>query len=70
MPNPTMKDVYEAIARNLREFGYPDASATMIEETHKAMKAGQPLPHGVVGMFAQSQIQNNADMIAKIEGTS
>ncbi len=48
---------YRAIAHNLREFGYPDVTTSMIREVHEAMNAGDPeLPHGVVGMFAREQI--------------
>jgi hypothetical protein len=50
---------YIAIARNLRDFGYPDVSGVMIQEIHEAMKAGAPLPHGVIGMFAKGQLEEN-----------
>lgn len=51
-------NAYEAIAKMLVEFGYPDVTAQMIEEIHSAMKAGtQPLPHGVIGMFAERYIK-------------
>ena len=52
--------VYEAIARNLREFGYPDVTATMIRETDEARAAGRPLsePHGIVSMFARRQLDD------------
>ena len=54
----TLQTAYETVARSLREFGYPDASADMVKATHDAMKAGNPkMPHGIVGMFAQSQLQ-------------
>ena len=48
---------YEKIAWNLREFGYRDVSAAMIRDVHEAMGAGKKLPHGVVGMFAQNQLE-------------
>lgn len=47
---------YGAIARNLREFGYPDVSSRMVRDVHEAMKLGDDLPYGVVGMFAQDQL--------------
>ena len=54
----TLQTAYETVARSLREFGYPDASADMVKATHNAMKAGNAeMPHGIVGMFAQSQLQ-------------
>ena len=49
--------IYGAIARSLRDFGYTDVTAPMIAEVHAAMKAGEPLPHGIVGMFAQKQLR-------------
>lgn len=52
--------VYESVARNLREFGYSDVSAIMIAEIHQAMRRGEtPLPHGVIGMFAKSQLESD-----------
>jgi hypothetical protein len=53
------KLIYIAIARNLREFGYSGVSANMVAEVHAAMRSGDPLPHGVVGMFAKSQIEES-----------
>lgn len=50
--------VYKSIAANLREFGYPDVTADMIRETDKAIAAGAELPHGIVGMFAQRQLDD------------
>lgn len=54
---------YKAIARNLREFGYPDVTPEMIQETHEAIDAGAAdsggdLPHGVVGMFAKGMLED------------
>lgn len=58
---------YEAIAKSLREFGYPDASAKMVEATHKAIIAGdKKMPHGIVGMFAESQLKEALE-VADIE---
>lgn len=50
--------IYQVIARNLREFGYPDVTASMIEDTHDALRDGEDLPHGVIGMFAKGQLQD------------
>lgn len=66
---PKLQDAYEAIARSLREFGYPDVTSAMIRETHKAMKEGKEgadLPHGIVGRFASSQLEEHADVLAKL----
>lgn len=53
-----MDDIYVAIARNLREFGYSDVKPQMIRETHEAMKRGDgKMPHGIIGMFAKKQLE-------------
>ena len=60
-----MEKGFEAVARNLREFGCPDVTGDMISEIHTALKEGKRegyLPHGVVGMFAQSQILERPDV--------
>ncbi len=51
-------EIYEAIARSLREFGYPDVTAQMIRETDEARERGEPAsePHGIVSMFARRQL--------------
>lgn len=58
--------VYEAIARSLREFGYPDVTPEMIDEIHTAYREGKrdaDLPYGIVGQFAQSQIEEAGEMM-------
>ena len=63
---PTKNGAYEAIARSLREFGYPDAECGMIRDTHEAMVAGkEEMPHGIIGMFAQRELEEN-DWIEKL----
>lgn len=61
---------YEAVARSLREFGYPDASGLMVKETHEALLAGKrgmgELPHGVISMFAESQMRERPDVFGEI----
>ena len=49
----------DAVARNLVDFGYRDVTGAMIREIYDAMKAGKPLPHGVIGKFAESQIRDH-----------
>lgn len=53
------KAIVAAIAKSLREFGYPDADAAKIEDVRKAFrdgKRGEDLPHGILGRFAESQL--------------
>lgn len=50
--------IYAAVAKSLVEFGYPDVTGAMVAEVHAAMKAGEELPHGIVGMFAEGQLRD------------
>ena len=62
MSQPTRVQVCSHIASGLREFGYPDASLEMVSDTLDAMQRGHDeMPHGIVGMFAQSQLQELID---------
>ena len=59
----------EAAARNLRVFGYPDATAAMMREVYAAWlagKRGRELPHGVLGMMAEDQFEKNAKLLASL----
>ena len=48
-----------AIARDLREFGYPDVTAHMVHEVVEAYKRGDPvMPHGVVGAIIKSKMDD------------
>ena len=57
MAKPTFNDACEAVARSLRDFGYPDASAQMVSDTYDAIRDGKDVPHGIVGAFAAEQIK-------------
>lgn len=39
------------VAAAMREFGYPDVTPQMIREISEAHAAGNPLPHGVIGII-------------------
>lgn len=54
----TVNNVFAAIARSLREFGYRDVTPAIIEEVEKARIAGDALPHGIIGMFAKGQLED------------
>jgi len=67
--DPTLTDAMEAIAKSLRDFGYRDATAVMIREVYDAWISGKrasDLPHGIVGMFAEQQIAEHAEMLASL----
>lgn len=67
---PTLTDAYESVAQSLRTFGYPDVTSGMIREIHEAMGHGvveTELPHGIIGRFAFSQLNEHADLLAKLK---
>ena len=52
------------VARDLREFGYSDATGPMVEEILTAWLGGKrdnELPHGIIGMFAGRQFDEIED---------
>lgn len=54
----TKNQACQKVAKSLREFGYPDVTAAMIEECLDAWLTGKrdlELPHGVIGAFASRQ---------------
>jgi hypothetical protein len=56
------QQAFGAVARNLREFGYPDVTPKMVAETYAAMRRGESkMPHGIVGMFAKGQLEELED---------
>lgn len=62
----TLSDAMESVARSLREYGYPDVTATMIREIYDAYETGKrfpDLPHSVIGGFAESQFDEVADKL-------
>lgn len=65
----TLSDAMEAVARSLREFGYPDVTAAMTREIFDAWEAGKrfpDLPHGVIGGFAERQFDEVADKVKSL----
>ena len=55
------RKVYAAIAKSLIEFGYSGITPEMIAEVHAAYKEGKrgvDLPHGIIGVFAEHQIED------------
>jgi hypothetical protein len=66
---PTLNQGMEAVARNLREFGYPDVTAVMIRDVYDAWLSGNrypDLPHGIIGGFAERQFEENGETLAKL----
>lgn len=54
----TKRKACESVAKSLRDFGYPDCTADMIETCLDAWKDGKrdmELPHGIIGAFASRQ---------------
>lgn len=64
-----LTDAMEAVARSLREFGYPDTTASMIREVYDAWEVGKRfpnLPHDIIGGFAERQFDEVADKIKSL----
>jgi hypothetical protein len=65
----TKADAFEAIARSLREFGYLDTTADMVRDCWTKIEGGhseEEMPHGIVGRFAYSQLNENRSWIKKL----
>ncbi len=57
MTTPKRREVTYALAQSMREFGYPDVTDEMVGEVLDAYVANKTeLPHGVIGMFLKSQL--------------
>ncbi len=70
MAKPTFNDACEAVARSLRDFGYPDASAQMVSDTYDAVRDGEAIPHGIVGAFAAEQIKDHRDLFDQLSANT
>ncbi len=68
-------ELCKTIAQSLVDFGYPDVTPEMITDCWEAFERGdETLPHGVVGMFAQAQLEEieeaRPDLLQKARGES
>lgn len=45
---------FKALAKGLREFGYPDVTPELIEAAHTEWKQGKPA-NGIIAMFAEKE---------------
>jgi hypothetical protein len=64
-----LDDAMESVAKSLREFGYPDATAEKMRAIYDAWEAGKrfpDLPHGILGGFAESQFDEVADKLKSL----
>lgn len=52
----TREKITFALAQSMREFGYPDVTDAMAGEVLDAYVNQDELPHGVIGMFLKSQL--------------
>jgi hypothetical protein len=67
---PTMADACQAIAQSLREFGYSDATASMVWDCWQAMtdaKTEKEMPHGIIGRFAYAQLHEGNEWLSKLK---
>jgi hypothetical protein len=49
---------FEAQAKSLREFGYPDVTAAMVAAAHAKFMAAEPMS-GVIEMFCESAFKEH-----------
>lgn len=60
-PRITRAEITEAIAKSLRDFGYPDVTSDMIDTIYGEFAEGKRFPdlsHGVIGGFAEGQLKD------------
>lgn len=63
------KTIERRIAEGLVEFGYPDATSEMVSDCIDAVNDGKSdheMPHGIIGRFAFSQIQEINEIDASL----
>jgi hypothetical protein len=66
---PTLTDGMESVAKNLRQFGYPDVTGPMIREIYDGWLTGKrfpDLPHGIIAGLAESQFDEHKDVLAAL----
>lgn len=62
----TKQKVAASLSRQMVEFGYPDCTPEMMAEVYEAYiegKRGSDLPHDVLGMMVESQLNELADRV-------
>lgn len=55
---------FEAQARNLREFGYPDVTAELVAAAHADWKAGNE-PKDVIARFCESAFEEHPQIFGQ-----
>lgn len=55
---------FDAQARSLREFGYPDVTAAMVAAAHADWKAGKEA-EGIIAMFCESAFDDHPEIFGK-----
>lgn len=58
MSKDILQQGFEAVAKSLVEFGYPDVTATMIEEAHGRWKKGETERSNIIDMMAGGQFDD------------
>lgn len=58
----TRAKLTHALAQSMREFGYPDVTDEMAGEILDSYVAEKDLPHGVIGMFLKSQLDELSEV--------
>ena len=66
MAQSILEQGFEAQAKSLVEFGYPNVTAAMVEAAHDDWKEGRE-PQGVIAMFCVSAFEEHPQIFGKPE---
>lgn len=61
-----LKQGFKAQARSLREFGYPDVTAEMVEQAHKKWLTGEKATE-IIAMFCERAFNEHPQIFGKPE---
>lgn len=67
MGNDLIQRGCAAIARGLREFGYPSVTAAQIEDYHQRWLKGEKFSGDVIALFAERDFESRADIFGTPE---
>lgn len=64
MTKNLLEQGFEAQARSLREFGYPDITPDMVREAHRKWKAGEEASD-IIERFCESAFEGHPDIFGE-----
>jgi len=60
-----LKNGFEAQAKSLRDFGYPDVTAEMVAAAHNKWAKGEALTD-IISMFCQRAFEEHPEIFGKV----